>query len=262
MFGFQKQKRENYNRTFLRKVIFRVEYPQISTIKDNSENVRILFSDIFQRFNLGKDKNFQLSFGKNESANLENLQENDSIMLRSLDGKKELHILCDNLILSIEGDEYKTYEETLKSVIEKIIQYFDLYNISTIFNLSLRKINLIEFTYGEDNHPNGILQTLLNNDVVHNDIAFPDTDKISMNMHNIDFKEDSYSLNLKYGMNTLSLERKVGQLIVDLNINNSSQIKKDNLEGEMNMLNEELYSAFYWIFNETAKKMLRNGHVK
>ncbi|WP_407477065.1 TIGR04255 family protein [Elizabethkingia anophelis] len=262
MFGFQKQNREIYNRTFLRKVILSVEYSPINTIKEYSENVKQLFSETFPRFTLGKDRNFQLLFGNN-SSNVENVVENDNITLRSIDGKKNLSISCDNLVLTIEEQEYESYEKTLIPIIEIFKNYFNLLEINTIFNTSIRKINLIEFGYNENNYPNGILETLLNKNLVTNDSSFPDSSKISMNIHNIDFKENNYTLNIKYGMNTLSQsDNKIGQLIVDLNMITFDELNINKLNDELLVLNDELYNAFYWIFNDTAKKMLRDDNIK
>lgn len=263
MFGFEKQKRENYSNTFLRKVILNIEYSKINTIKEHSEDVKMLFSEVFPRFHLGKDKNFQLFLGKNINTDLRSVSEDDSILLKSLDNKKELHILCDKIVLSIDGDDYVSFEEAIKPIIETLEKCFALLKINTIFNCSIRKINLVEFGYGDNNFPNGILETLLNNKLVNSDVAFPNANQITMNIRNINFMEDNYLLNLKYGMNTLlSLKEKIGQLIVDLTITNNDHIDVNGLEGETIVLNDEIFNVFYWIFNDKAKKILKNEHVK
>lgn len=257
MFGFKKQNRENYDRTFLRKVFLTIEYPQINTLKEQSEQLKVLFTDIFPRFTLGKDMNYQLSFGNNVNTDLKSLGENDNILFRSLNGKKQLNISCDRLMLSIEGDDYRSYESSIKGITELIKKYFDLAGINTIFNISIRKINLIEFGYSDNDYPNGILSTLLNENIILSDVSFPDISKITMNIHNIDFKEDEYSLNLKYGMNTL--DKGVGQLLVDLNLIYRDTLTVDKMDAEFEVINSEIYDAFYWIFNDTAKKMLKDG---
>ena len=79
-------------------------------------------------------------------------------------------------------------------------------------------------------------------------------------MMSIEFKDGQYTLNLKYGMNTLPVpDKKIGQLIVDNVITSNSEIGSKEFLSEMKILNEELFNVFFWLFNDDAKSVLRNG---
>ena len=61
-------------------------------------------------------------------------------------------------------------------------------------------------------------------------------------------------------MNTLPVpDKKIGQLIVDNVITSNSEIGSKEFLSEMKILNEELFNVFFWLFNDDAKSVLRNG---
>lgn len=257
MFGFQNVKRERFKSSFLRKVFIDIEFPQVNNIKDKSAEIKTLFSDEFPRFNLGKDKGFQISIDNNKT-DFRHLEENDNIVLKSLDGQKEILLTCNSLKLSIEGKTYSSYEESIQYLFLKINTVFGILEISKILKSSIRKINLIEFGY-DDKIPNGILDALLNKALVYNDDAFPDMGKIDLNIHNVNFKDGNYTLNLKYGMNTLTnLDKNLGQLLIDLEIIASNIIESNDLPKEITLLNDELYNVFSWVINDDAKKIIND----
>ena len=261
MFGFTKVDRETYNSTFLRKVIINVKFPFTNQLKEKSKDIIDLFKVDFPRAVLGKNKGFQISIeGKEGQPNFRTIDEDDNISLKTEDGQIELLINCDNIIFSIEGKIYKSYEKNIEVILQKTLKLFDLISINSIINCSIRKINLIEFGYDEQRIPNGILSALLNNSIVYNEDAFNGMDYITQNIHNLEFKDGQYTLNLKYGMNTLPVpDKKIGQLIVDNVITSNSEIGSKEFLSEMKILNEELFNVFFWLFNDDAKSVLRNG---
>lgn len=264
MFGFTKVERETYNSTFLRKVIINIKFPSTSLVKEKASEIKEIFKQDFPRATLGKNQGFQISIGGKEGQpNFRTIEEDDNISLKSEDGQIELLINCDNIIFSIDGKKYSNYESNVNSILEKIILLFNLLSVKEITNCSLRKINLIEFGYDKQMIPNGILNALLNKTIVYNEDAFNGMEYITQNIHNLEFKDGNYSLNLKYGMNSLPIpDKKIGQLIVDNEITFDSYLNLDELEGKIRKLNEELFNVFFWIFNEDAKKILRNGQIK
>ena len=173
MFGFTKVDRETYNSTFLRKVIINVKFPFTNQLKEKSKDIIDLFKVDFPRAVLGKNKGFQISIeGKEGQPNFRTIDEDDNISLKTEDGQIELLINCDNIIFSIEGKKYKSYEKNIEVILQKTLKLFDLISINSIINCSIRKINLIEFGYDEQRIPNGILSALLNNSIVYNEDAF------------------------------------------------------------------------------------------
>lgn len=257
MFGFQNVKRERFKSSFLRKVFIYIEFPQVNNIRDKSAEIKTLFADEFPRFNLGKDKGFQISIDNNKT-DFRHLEENDNILLKSSDGQKEILLTCNSLKLSIEGKTYSSYEESIQYLFLKFKSLLNILEINKILKSSIRKINLIEFAY-DDKIPNGILDALLNKALVYNDDAFPDMGKIDLNIHNVNFKDGNYTLNLKYGMNTLpNLDKNLGQLLVDLEIVSGNIIESNDLPKEISLLNDELYNVFSWVINDNAKKIIND----
>ncbi|HMR87799.1 MAG TPA: TIGR04255 family protein [Saprospiraceae bacterium] len=264
MFGFKKVEREIYNSTFLRKVLINIHFPSIEQISDKSDFIKGLFISEFPRVIVGKNRGYQISIGnKDKNPNFKAIDENEAVSLKSEDGQLELIVNRDSISYSIEGVTYKCFEDDIQKIINKFVNLFEVIGVTQILSCNLRKINLIEFGYGDSNIPNGILQAMLNKAVVYNDDAFPNMAKIGQNIHNIEFKEEDYSLNLRYGMNTLPLtDKNIGQLIVDYNIQSNVSLKYNLIPDEIKVLNNELYNVFSWIFNESAKQILRNGISK
>lgn len=264
MFGFNRVEREIYNSTFLRKVFINIKFPLVEQLKEKFKNINDLFINEFPRTALGKNKGFQISIGNNDNnPNFKSIDEKDSLSLKSENGQTELLINYDNISFSIEGKTYKCFEEHIQTVLDKIIILFDILGVNQVLSCNLHKINLIEFGYGENNIPNGILEALLNKAIVYNDDAFPNVGNINQNIHNVEFKEGEYSLNLKYGMNTLPFaDKKVGQLIVDYNIQSNVSLDVNLVSTEIKLINDELFNVFSWIFNEDAKQILKNEIIK
>lgn len=261
MFGFTKVEREVYNSTFIRKVFVKIQFPALKQLKDKSENIKELFLADFPRITIGKNQGFEILISGNSSnPNFKTIDENDAITLKSEDGQTELQLNCDSLAFTIEGKAYVSFEKNIETLLTKIEKLFSIIGVEQVLTSELRKINIIEFGFGNDNFPNGILDALLNKAVVYNDDAFPEMDRISQNIHNVEFKDGNYTLDLRYGMNTLPIpDKKIGQLIVDYKIQSNVQQNSNLITDEIKLLNDELFNVFSWIFNENSKQVLKNG---
>lgn len=256
MFGFQSVERKEYKKNFLRKVFFQIQYSSCNNLKDNSSQIELLFKDTFPRFNLGKGKGFQISIDK-EKTNFQHIEEGDNIILKSLDGQKEINISQTSLNFSIEGSVYSRYDSVL-SDLESIIEFLNICNIEKVNRFSIRKINIVEFK--NNDNPNGILDLLLNKALINNNDAFPNMNNINHNIHSVNFVNESYFLNLKYGMNILpQLNGERGQLIIDIEITNKNQILLLEILNESSKINSEIFNVFDWVINENTKKLLNNG---
>lgn len=257
MFGFPEAKKKVYPSTFLRKVVIEFGNSHIQDIKSKSDNIKEIFQENFPRSTFGKQKGFSISIGNDENPNFETVQDEDTITLKTQDGQIELLIGPEGVRLSVEGKKYKSFEKTIYQFIQPLKKLFKLFNITNLKNCSIRKINLVEFSYSNENIPNGILDFLLRKELIYNDDAFPNTENIRQNMHIVDFKKDDYGLNIRYGMNTLPQQEKdIGQLVVDLKMSANKDIEMKSMEDEAQRLNNELYKAFSWIFNDKAKQIL------
>lgn len=256
MFGFQSVERKEYKKNFLRKVFFQIEYNSCKSLKDNSDEIELLFKDSFPRFNLGKGKGFQISIDK-EKTNFQHIEEGDNIVLKSLDGQKEINIGESSLNFSVEGSVYSKYDSVL-SELENIIKFLNICNIEKVNRFSIRKINIVEFK--NNDNPNGILDFLLNKALINNNDAFPNMNNINHNIHSVNFVNESYFLNLKYGMNILpQLNGERGQLIIDIEIINKNEILLVDILNESSKINSEIFNVFDWVINENTKNLLNNG---
>ena len=258
MFGFQTVERKEYKKNFLRKVFFQIEYDSCKNLKDNFSKIETLFKDDFPRFNLGKGRGFQISIEK-EKTNFQHIDEGDNIILKSRDGQKEINIGESSLNFSVEGDAYIRYDSVLPDL-EKIINFLKICNIEKINFFSIRKINIIEFKNINNDSPNGILDLLLNKALINNNDAFPNMNYINHNIHSVNFVNENYFLNLKYGMNVLpQLNGERGQLIIDIEIVNKNEILVLDILKESSKINSEIFNVFDWVINENTKNLLNNG---
>lgn len=256
MFGFQPVARKEYKKNFLRKVFFQIEYDSCKTLKDDSNKIESLFKETLPRFNLGKGKGFQISIDK-EKTNFQHIEEGNTIVLKSIDGQKEIQITQTSLSFSVEGNIYKKYDSVL-SDLNTILKFLEICNIKKVNKFSIRKINIIEFKNNEN--PNGVLDLLLNKALINNNDAFPNMNYINHNIHSVNFANKNYYLNLKYGMNILpQLNDERGQLIIDIEILNKGEILLDNILFESNKINNEIFNVFDWVINDNTKNLLNNG---
>lgn len=256
MFGFQPIERKVYEKNFLRKVFFQLNFNSCKNLKENSQKVEELFKDSFPRFGLGKGKGFQISIDK-EKTNFQHIEQGDNISLKSIDGQKQIIINETGLNFSVEGIVYKSYE-SIQDDLARIIQLLKICDVVDLTKISLRKLNIIEFK-GDEN-PNGILDFLLNKALVNSNDAFPNMKLINHNIHSVNFINKEYSLNLKYGMNVLPiLENKIGQLIIDMDIAANKNIPVDNILSESRQINDEIFNVFNWVINENAKRIILNA---
>jgi uncharacterized protein (TIGR04255 family) len=256
VFGFQTVERKEYKKNFLRKVFFQIEYDSCKNLKENSSKIEFLFKDDFPRFNLGKGKGFQISIDK-EKTNFQHIDEGDNIILKSLDGQKEINIGEGSLNFSVEGNVYSRYNSVL-SDLEKIIEFLRICDIKKVKRFSIRKINIVEFK--NNDNPNGILDLLLNKALINNNDAFPNMNNINHNIHSVNFVNENYFLNLKYGMNILpQLNSERGQLIIDIEIVNKNEILLLEILKESGKINSEIFNVFDWVINENTKNLLNNG---
>lgn len=256
MFGFVRVQREVYNSTFLKKIYLEFEYSQIENLEKYVEQIGQIYSHKLPRIKF-RNHNFPINHINKGLLYASNKKE---FVLKSADSFVELTIREDKTSLQIEGKDYKCFEDNIKDVLSLIIETFRLFELNEINFCSLRKLNLIEFNFTDNESPNEIIELLLNKYVSYHDDAFQDKSKISHNIHNLEFADGDYRLVLKYGMSILPSIENIGQLIVDYKISVTREIKIAEIEDEIDLLNSELFNVFSWIFNDHAKNILNTQY--
>ncbi len=252
MFGFPKTEYKVFKRNFLRKVIFQLEFNKNFKIAENEESLKSFFLEEFPRFVKAQGNGLQITFG-NEKPKLETLNQSDNFILKSQDGQKTLEINDRSLRLSFDAPSYIS-SDNIRTILDLIFNFFHD-KIEIIEKVSLKKINIIEFD--STNNPNGILYFLLNKSIVGNVDSFPNTELINHNLQSVNYRDDNFLLNLKYGMNLPPIQNlKIGQLIIDIEISKYTKTNILDVKEVFENINSEMYNVFYSLLSDDAKKIL------
>ncbi len=254
MFGFQKSEYKIFNRNFLRKVIFRLDFKRNTDILSDEDFIKSIFSDFFPRFIKVQGNGIQITID-NKNPNFEQIKGRENFILKSSNGLTTLNINDDYLELSFDNSAYKSSND-----IKKLFSVFkDLFKdkLNSFDKISLKKINIFEFN--NDSNPNGILFFLLNNSIVGNIDAFPNTELINHNLQSVNYRNNDYFLNIKYGMNIPPIKNmKIGQVIIDIELEKHTVSQLNEINSIFDNINNEAYNVFCTLINENTKALL-NG---
>ncbi|QOD59429.1 hypothetical protein H9I45_08585 [Polaribacter haliotis] len=255
MFGFQKSEYKVFNRNFLRKVVFRIDFKKSDKFQLNEESIKSVFSESFPRFVKAEGNGVQITLG-NQNPKFEQLKGNESYILKSSDGLTTIEINERIFSLSFDNTAYKS-SDNIRSLLSLIDKFFNG-KIDVLDRISLKKINIIEFD--NNDNPNGILYFLLNNSVIGNVDSFPNTDLINHNLQSVNYRNDDFYLNLKYGMNIPPVSNmKIGQVIIDIELVKHTISQLSELGAVFDDINDEVYNVFCTLINDNAKSIL-NGN--
>ncbi|WP_242203232.1 TIGR04255 family protein [Aestuariivivens insulae] len=255
MFGFQKSEYKIFKRNFLRKVIFKIDFKKNTEVLKDEDFVKSVFSDFFPRFIKAQGNGVQITLG-NQNPRFEQLKGQESFVLKSSDGLTTLDINDSFLQLSFDNTAYKSSDD-IRNLFELFNKFFKD-KLDTLGRISLKKINIIEFD--NNNNPNGILYFLLNNSVIGNIDSFPNTELINHNLQSVNYRNDDYYLNIKYGMNIPPIKNmKIGQVIIDIELVKHSISQLTDIGSIFDEINEETYNVFCTLINDNAKNLLNNG---
>lgn len=252
MFGFEQSEHKIFNRNFLRRVNFKIDYEVINKSILNEETIKSIFLNDFPRFVKTKGKGVQITVGS-DTPKFEELKGDDMFILKSSNGLATLEISDKSLTLSFDNTSYKSSKD-IKSLLGNIKT---LLGETSLNKVSLNKINIIEFD--NDKNPNGILHFLLNKNVIGNMDSFPNTELINHNLQSVNYRNEDFYLNLKYGMNIPPVNRgKIGQVIIDIELAKYTKSDWNDLENTFNKINNETYNVFCSLINDNTKNIL-NG---
>ena len=166
MFGFPSVERKVFKRNFLKTAIFSLEF-DVNFGIDKKDQIQ----NIFNGFSIGLIQavgiNFKIENGK------QFIEKNDDIDFRGFELKSEndsLQITIEQkkLVFKINTEQYTSFESFTNYLLE-INELFALLNIEEYSNLSIRKINVVEFVRSADETsvPQTLLSTLINKKLVH-----------------------------------------------------------------------------------------------
>ena len=255
MFGFPKVEYVVYNRNFLRKVIFQLDFKKNPKIIENEDFLKSIFINEFPRFVKAQGNGLQITFG-NEKPIMETLNQSENFILKSQDGQTVIEINDTSLRLSFDNSAYKSSNN-----IRKVLSLFDSFlenNIVDVEKISLKKINIVEFD--NDSNPNGILYFLLNKSMIGNIDSFPNTELINHNLQSVNYKNEDFLLNLKYGMNIPPIQNlKIGQVIIDIEISKYTKTNIKEIKNVFEEINAEAFNVFNSLINENTKKILNEN---
>lgn len=256
MFGFSTADRVIFKRNFLRKVSFRIDYDKSTSIINDRGSIEERFQQKFPRIVKSQGKGIQITFEHSEPKT-ESLEGNELYVLKSSDGGILLEISNTYIELSFEGVSYKSSQD-IKEILPTIVDFLTKNMITKVNKIELNKINIIEFDSSNEN-PNGILHFLLNKQVISNIDIFPSTNLINYNLQTVNYKNENYSLNLKYGMNLPPIPNlKIGQVIINISTSKYTETNINEIVEVFNNSNTEIFNVFNTLINENTKDIL-NG---
>lgn len=185
---------------------------------------------------------------------MRSLKGNKFFVLKSPDGFSILEITDTYIMITFDASAYKSS----KNIRDILPLFIDFLNKKNIKEIEINKINIIEFDSKEN--PNGIIYFLLNNNVIGNVDAFPNTNLINYNLQVVNYRNEDYSLNLKYGMNIPPLPNlNVGQVIIDINASKYTRTNISELNEKFEILNTEIFNVFNFLINDNTKNNILNG---
>lgn len=254
MFGFEQSEYKIFTRNFLRRVVFQIDFKKNSKILSDEDFVKSVFSDSFPRFVRAQGEGVQITL-QDKNTRFEQLKGQESFKLKSSDGLTTLDINDTFLRLSFDNSGYESSDD-IRNLFDLFKKFFTE-KLNILDKISLKKINIIEFD--NNKNPNGILYYLLNNSVISNVDSFPNTELINHNLQSVNYKNQDYYLNIKYGMNIPPVKNmKTGQVIIDIELVKHTESKLENIQSIFDEINDEIYNVFCTLINDNTKDIL-NG---
>lgn len=256
MFGFPNAIHKNFNKNFLKTIIFQVGFDEISNFNELKEEITSIFGSNFPRVNQNITTGFQISFQAKEQSTpiLQQLNNEEGLEMKSADGQKVIFINKTTFSLTISGKGYSNFE-ALKDEIAGIDKFFSDCKIAKIKKVAIRKINIVEFKISSN--PSVILEHIISADLLSNLSYFPKSELIKQNIHTINYVNDDYRLNLKYGLNVPPAPNKdLGQIIIDIDLINVEQIDTADVLAIADTMNQEIFNVFSWAVSENTLILL------
>lgn len=257
MFGFPNALHKHFNKNFLKTVILQLTFDENLNFIKKKDEIISLFSSDFPRVNPNVTKGIQITFKpKEQTPILQSLNDEEGIEMKSIDGQKILSINKSSFSVTISGRSYKNFN-SLKQEISKVNEFFNICDISTVKKTAIRKMNIIEFRIA--NNPIEILEQIISPDLLSNLSYFPKSELIKQNIQTVNYVNNEYRLNLKYGLNVPPPPNtELGQVIIDIDLINLSNTTIDNVFEMASSMNQEIFNVFNWSISDKTLNLL-NG---
>ena len=250
-----------FNSNYLKTIIFQVKYPINEKVFENKDTYLRLFDGLFTRVSESQQNGFEISMRKDQTPILQPITaEKNGIELRSENGQKVLAILKDGINLTINDSVYKNFEN-ICSELKLICEVLVLLEVTHINRVAIRKVNIVDFeipTNMNETYSIGVMQLLIHPELLNNINYFPSLNSIVQSIHNVLFRKDETTLNLKYGMMQSVPTEKKGQILLDIDLFNESSIESSGVLNTFSEINKEVFNIFNWAMKPDAVFHLMN----
>ena len=253
---------KEYKGNFLRSVMLQIKYPKCTEIASDREYVASLFKSILPRINDVKTGSLRISFNQNDkNPVLQPIPDNSlGFEMKSNDGAKILVVLEDSLNFSISGSVYENFDQ-IQNEILLILNILEKNNVQLLSRIGIKKINIVDFSLEGNDKISflDVVKMILNPKLVNGIDSFPKSSSISQNINTINYSEGEDRLNLIYGLLKPSeLDFKNGQVVIDIDLFNSSITPISELINTSDSINKEIFNVFNWSLSETFLNLLND----
>ncbi|MFO7789752.1 MAG: TIGR04255 family protein [Bacteroidales bacterium] len=261
MFGFPTncQERESLNHNFLKSVVLEIQFNTTDSIIKNKESIKHFFSNSYPRLQDTYSKGFKIKMNANQTPVVQPISDSSAgFQMRSQDGQSSITFSKDRINISSSGKVYSNFEDFFNGIseIQKVFKKCDIKNLTSI---SIRKINIIDFEIPgqEKSSPMDVLAMVLSPDLLSNLSYFPAKDYIKNNIHTLNFIKDNNILNLKYGLISPDINKRQGQIVIDIDLIDKNVVNHKELESISKSINDELFNVFFWTLCDEAIETLK-----
>lgn len=202
----------------------------------------------------------------NKGNTIEEDQNEHRLVLHSNDMQREMAFSNEECSYGISGDGYEGFEEMRKPY-QKALIFAQTCGVHTLNSLMLRKVNVLQFKAESQTKAivpiHGALSQVVEHDLLmqYDNLSYINP-HIKQSMQSLMLEDKGYELLVKYGFETIRRENESravdGVVVIDLTIS-KRQVAMDDIERELTLFNDELFSAFRWAVTSYAiKQILKN----
>ena len=267
MFGIKTYDKEQYNRHFLRDVVFTVHFKDNVACTTNRDKFISSLKDDYPTCHDGIAQDISVTLGNGKQGNsviINNNNDSHQTILRTEDMMKEFVLRNNSLQYKESGHTYKG-SQSFNTQLEKALQFLKFNGTEECKALSLRKVNIIDFksNSNSDNSQQDIptygpAHELLSNKLLPTYESYNECNKyVVQNLQSLRLRDTDYNLEIKYGYlvgeKSENLDYVKGQVVLDLLLERIGNISIQNIDKELTNFHNILYDVFRWA---TTEKML------
>lgn len=268
MFGIDNYDKFVFNHNFLRNIIFKVHYKENKSCSAQRQKFIDAFKENYPIHTDGISQEISLTMGTQQTNQAISIKDNGDahqVIMRSTDAQREFVLTNDFLQYKENGKTYKSSTD-FNSQIKKALGFLKFSDTNECKSLTLRKINIIDFTSDSANEIEvqtyEALSQLLAPHLLCQYNGFLSCNKfIKQNIYNLQLEENGYTLTIKYGYIIAEINPTItsakGQIIIDLFLEKSNITAIDSLDEEIEKCHQELYNAFRWSISDRMLEILK-----